>query len=807
MNGTGVGGFFRRWVPDSEEFLAHLQQPAIPPVRLDRFNCGIDNAHIDVSLSPRFVARARALVRGRLSYEISKSQGLHAIRPPGQSDTKAFLKSYREMCELALDRARKTSRPEYIQLLQLAAWKFLLLEIRNQIDNIRGELVERLSLDPKRSSGQAMQLHDRRVVLARGHDAMLNRLTHQLFRELRKLETSEIYKLRQSIIGMAWPLPREVLFNPLLLLPGVESDEQLMEAYPLLLTEREGTDGFALCNQMVTTQFAAYLPDWAKAPGEGGDGEGARPPAGDRSGEDSSFGVTDRVDQGGLPGYLEVERRLAGCLQEEEFGEPKYCWLDVPENLDRLFFQTSASGPGGPAESERHSSAKAQEQTEEEKRWAGFQQRQVQALLQSCRRAGLWRPILAAYETPRVHKALLGKVPPRDILRYLAGTTTVARLQQRLRGLQFGEEVPTLTKRLKGEFKRIERLPKLEQQGRVQRYFRDFVRMRRDLKHALVAHRAMDRIRLVTGEEEIQLSRANGSLHEFGASSENAPKRELIRNHVVIKADLRGSTEITASLVEKNLNPASYFSLNFFGPINALIEEFRARKVFVEGDAIILTFYEHEDVSYRWLSVAHACGLARKILEVIEAQNAQNRRHQLPELEVGIGIAFSDGAPMFLYDGEHQIMISPAINRADRLSSCAPELRNSLLHEMRGGRGVELVAALEGGSDGGEKLLRYNVGGIELEAPAFFKLRLELALKQLQLPGSDGEEPQNFHVGRYPDRNGNMHLLAIRQAPIRIWIGNDFSTVEQRGRRFFEVVTDRGVLAQLRDRFDSMARE
>ena len=50
-------------------------------------------------------------------------------------------------------------------------------------------------------------------------------------------------------------------------------------------------------------------------------------------------------------------------------------------------------------------------------------------------------------------------------------------------------------------------------------------------------------------------------------------------------------------------------------------------------------------------------------------------------------------------------------------------------------------------------------------------------------------------------------LLAIREAPIRIWIGNDFSTVEKRGRRFFEVVTDRAVLARLRDRFNEMEQE
>jgi hypothetical protein len=52
-----------------------------------------------------------------------------------------------------------------------------------------------------------------------------------------------------------------------------------------------------------------------------------------------------------------------------------------------------------------------------------------------------------------------------------------------------------------------------------------------------------------------------------------------------------------------------------------------------------------------------------------------------------------------------------------------------------------------------------------------------------------------------------MHLLAVREAPIRIWIGNDFSTVEKRGRRFFEVVTDRAILARLRDRFNEMGQE
>jgi TPP-dependent trihydroxycyclohexane-1,2-dione (THcHDO) dehydratase len=44
----------------------------------------------------------------------------------------------------------------------------------------------------------------------------------------------------------------------------------------------------------------------------------------------------------------------------------------------------------------------------------------------------------------------------------------------------------------------------------------------------------------------------------------------------------------TRTLLEKGLNPASYFSLNFYDPINKLLPKYEAKKVFIEGDALIL---------------------------------------------------------------------------------------------------------------------------------------------------------------------------------------------------------------------------
>ena len=46
--------------------------------------------------------------------------------------------------------------------------------------------------------------------------------------------------------------------------------------------------------------------------------------------------------------------------------------------------------------------------------------------------------------------------------------------------------------------------------------------------------------------------------------------------------------------MEQGLNPASYFSLNFYDPVNKLLGKYGAQKVFLEGDAIILAILERE---------------------------------------------------------------------------------------------------------------------------------------------------------------------------------------------------------------------
>ena len=199
------------------------------------------------------------------------------------------------------------------------------------------------------------------------------------------------------------------------------------------------------------------------------------------------------------------------------------------------------------------------------------------------------------------------------------------------------------------------------------RFLQDFLLYHRDLRRLETLNASMDVVNLVANERMRELSRVNGTLYEFLLPEEELePNAERVLRHVVMKADVRDSTRLTRTMMDKGMNPASYFSLNFYDPVNKLLAKYGAQKVFLEGDAIILAILEREGEP--GLAVSRACVLAREIIEIVRGYNEMVQRSGLPPLELGIGITLQESAPLYLMDGEHQIMISEALNESDRLS-------------------------------------------------------------------------------------------------------------------------------------------
>jgi hypothetical protein len=302
----------------------------------------------------------------------------------------------------------------------------------------------------------------------------------------------------------------------------------------------------------------------------------------------------------------------------------------------------------------------------------------------------------------------------------------------------------------------------------------------------------MERINLTDDENIINLSRANHTLYEFLLPNEKVEDEKPIINHVVLKADVRGSTSITHQMNKRGLNPASHFSLNFFNPISDTLNDYGAVKVFIEGDAMILSIFEREKTPEGWYSVARACGLAINMLLVIKRYNEKNKKNELPILEIGIGINFQNESPTFLFDGTQRIMISSAINLADRQSSCSKSIRQVLkkkkspfdLYVYQAATDEEVQQTSD------DIYLRYNVNGIDLNAAGFEKLSKEINLTAFELETPDAQSRRiKMYTGKFPLTTGRYQRLIIREGIIPQVDPDTFRTIRNTEHKFYEICT------------------
>jgi hypothetical protein len=300
------------------------------------------------------------------------------------------------------------------------------------------------------------------------------------------------------------------------------------------------------------------------------------------------------------------------------------------------------------------------------------------------------------------------------------------------------------------------------------RFLRDFLRYHRDLRRVEALNSALDSINLLGNEKLRELSSVNGTLYEFVLPDEQRSTEEKILHHVVLKADIRDSTKLTRSLLDRGLNPASYFSLNFFEPVYKLLPKYSASKVFLEGDAMILAIMEREGEA--GLAVGRACVLAREILDIVSGYNHLLQRAGLPSLELGIGICFQDSAPLYLMDGDQRIMISDALNVSDRLSSCNKQARKAVepLESLFNVYAFQVVSDADAGENAEVFMMSYNLNGIRLNEAAFRKLQKEISLQpcHLDLPALWGTEQFRLYAGVVPLGNGIFRKIVLRESHI-----------------------------------------
>ena len=803
------------WRPSLSELVAPFAKVRSWEISPERYKKGIDNAHIDIYLSPRFRDAVREVVR-KLILKDSRGQSQSATQEPiGAHDLEAFQKSYLDIFESISEQSRACLSTDRLALLQISLLKYLIQVVAREKASLQAAFKVAVNRDQTRASGGNLAMHEHLVSLTRDEHAVNRRVLRFLFRQVRKLEGAHLEKVRESLVGEAWPFPKRAFFNPVLMVPDLDDGTELARAYRIAsLGEGGDTDWLFQTNQCVSTIFQYYLPAWTRLPSY-------------RGPTDPGAGATarERRDQGHLAGFLGTEMLLSRFVPSEEYRSGRCSWLDEPENLG-LFLASgrdSAAPLSGFAESGfvdlrdselLYASDPGMDSFPRsgfaepgaspgvywtQDGWQDFRSAIIDELYRCLDLQGLSQRIILLYWLRGVGNQLGRPVPLSLVSDYVDGRIGRRRLAQRLDALRLALDPGSAARVLERTAVRLKQLGPAERTKYLSSYLTDFLVIRRDLKLAYKTYEAMDSIRLLDDARQVQLSRANSSLYEFAGGGEERPRsKRRIQAHAVLKADLRGSTRITEGLREKGLNPASHFGLNFFEPVNRLLPDFGAEKLFVEGDAVILALFEHEAESAAMI-VSRACGLARKMLQVVSLQNAINRKHGLPELEMGLGISYSDREPNFLYDEGHRIMISGAINRADRLSSCAAALRRG--NFLPGDNAFRVEVVPEAGAGDGTapdaSFLGYNVNGNKLEKAAFFQLQKEMNLRQVHLPDLEIGDGL-FFAGSFPDLADQEHWLVLRYAPVREWDGRSLGPAAPSRGHFFEVIADEALSTRVR---------
>lgn len=712
-----------------------------PSILLEGLSVGVDNLRHDVILSPRFLDAARTQM-ARLIVRHGEVDGLLSSEAPPVTSVPSWMRAHAPAAK-----AEPSDWKSVLTELHLAA-----LNRAKREGNISIDLLARLAVVKFlriELNLQFSQVLERCRLLLRSYDGLRQQRAieyRELVANFQVRKRIILRKVGQDLFLTLREIEKESLARTRRSLFGEDAGDIGSSSYSLfvnrLVFSEDGRDDY-LC-----AEHYVMLGNWDRDP--------------DR------YGRMREV----VSGFL---RSLYGAGTS---GETIDAWMSVPENAHALV------GSGTPDDSTPEGRAS------EDRLASWVRLLEDEQVIEHVIASYSVVPLLSEY-APRVNAQQL-----KNALTSRAECDRVERLIQ-----EHGKLSPASLYAAVGK---VASCRGTERSKVAARFLQDFLRYHRDLRRLETLNAALDTVNLVANDRIRDLSRVNGTLYEFMLSDEEQrPDEDRVLRHVVIKADVRDSTRLTQTMMEKGLNPASYFSLNFYDPVNKLLAKYGATKVFLEGDAIILAILERDGGP--GLAVSRACVLAREIIEIVRGYNqVLQQKSDMPGLELGVGITLQESSPLYLMDGEHQIMISEALNESDRLSGCNKRARK-VMDAIAGPFHVYAFQALSDADGSGSPediTISYNLSGIRMNEAAFRKLQQEITLQPLKVkfsasPGLSDKGEYHLFSGQVPVDRDIFRKIVVRESRIARVDAKDFSVQGWTERSYYEVCTDPAIYAAL----------
>src|SRR5579864_945623 len=714
-----------------------------PSISLEGLSVGVGNLRHDVVLSQRFVELGRAQV-ARLIARHGELEGLLSAEFPRSTQGPSWMRNQAGRVAMKNDPSGWKSALAELQIGSLNRAK---KESQMSVD-----LLARLAVTKflrMEMNQQFLQVLERCRVQMKSYDNMRMERAHEYRERVAAFQVRKRIILRktgQEIFETLREVEKSSLARTRRSLFGEESSSGSYFSYPLflnrLLFSEDGRDDY-LC-----AEHYVMLENWDRDP--------------DRYGRMRDVAASF----------------LSSIYGDKTTAETIDSWMSVTENARELV------GTGTPEDSDEGMA----------------QQERLAAWVRLLEDERVMENVIASYHVVPLLSEYAPRINPQQLKNALIDRTDCDRVERMIQ--DSGKLSPNS---LYAAVAKVASCRGAERAKVAARFLGDFFHYHRDLRRLEMLNGALDTVNLVGNERLQELSRVNGTLYEFLLPEEQSQSdSERVLRHVVLKADVRDSTKLTRTMMEKGLNPASYFSLNFYEPVNKLLEKYGARKVFLEGDAIILAILEREGEP--GLAVSRMAVLAREIIEIVRGYNALMQRSSMPQLELGLVITLQESAPLYLMDGEHQIMISEALNESDRLSACNKRARK-VMEPQAGPFHVYAFQAAEIDADGNPEdvTLSFNLSGIRMNETAFRKLKQEITLEPLRvklpanLASSDKGEHKLF-TGTVPVDKDIFRKIVVRESRIPRINSADFTVKGWTDRLYYEVCTDQAIYAALEKR-------
>ena len=803
---TTLAGNFAR--VDLKTYAAELPLTAL--------TVGVDNIHHDVYLSPAWTEQTRAYLlefirqAANLTYAVRKG-----AKPPKGPETGAWKRQTLELMQASLTRAKYEKKVELDLLFRVTLLKFLTQEIAAQFATLLLEAKEWI-----RTRGQYFERSEQaHVMKAHLADLQANRRTifrqvaQHIYQILNDFEENNLGRWRKALFGEEQKGAYEMLADRIAFVEGGRDDSLFLEQYVLLGNYQKDDDRFETFDGLLMELLRETVLTSSRA---------------------DEIAKASRIHQGLLNSAVAIREELAGfegqrdaLSRKLENGGGMLARVGIGTDPSRVRFELSKIEPrikqlqakldqlGPQIEAAKNTADFTGQEYDRilgdylnepenahrlfDADWEGSQESAAERAhrlddwVSRLEKRNLLIHVLASYELRNIFHDYCPPIHLQQLKRALVYREELERVAQILKQFparRFSmERIETLAKKLR-------RYPRNEAHAVALHFAEDFMRLRRDLRNYERLAAAMERIQIVRSERTREISRMNNSLYEFLLPTETPPAHDQVINHAVVKADVRGSTRITKDLLDRGLNPATLFSLNFYEPVKRILDRYGAAKVFIEGDAMVLAIFETESNRSHQRAVSKACALARQILAISAAYNERPDVSELPRLEMGVGIAFQGSAPTYWVDSDSRIMISKALNLSDRLSSCSKVARRMLSGSSSLFRLFVFQPGVEGAQEdeADEFLIRFNLNGVELNDEGFTKLTEEIALQSVELECEMpwGKEKTTFFLGQAPIGDAVEPIL-LRRGFVRQLL-SDGRIGPEGQRAYYEVCTDPRVL-------------